>query len=121
MGLLQETSQYNTQEDGNDEELEEMFRRIVESNVANEGDVNKTQLNAYEVLMPFFKELVGIYQGNCEMGDLLAVQGFFNQQIGIMKRRVNAKRNIASNESDQFMSSNIVCSKKRKSHGTKYM
>ena len=53
MGLSQETSQYNTQDDGNDEKLEENFRRNVESNVANEGDVNKTQLNAYAVLMPF--------------------------------------------------------------------
>ena len=121
MGISQESSQYHTQDYGNDEELEEMFRRNVDSNVTNDVDENKTELNAYSVLMPLFKELMVVYQGNCTMGDLLADQNFFNKQIGVMKQRVNEKKMIPSNESNHFISSNVVCSKKRKSHGTKHM
>ena len=98
-----------------------MFRRNVYSNVLNDNEVNKTELNVYSVLMPFFKELLGVYQGNCKMGDLQVVQAYFNKIIGIMKQRVNEKKMLPSIGGSPFISTNVVCSKKRKSHGTKCM
>ena len=64
--------------------------------------------------MPFLKEMIGVYQGNCNMGDLKLVQYFFNNQVGMMKSRINEKQVVSSNSGNHFISSNVVCTKKIK-------
>ena len=95
-------------DNSNNEELEEICRHNVESNMLNDIDINKTELNAYVALMPFFKEILCIYQGNCNLENLKLVEAYFDKQVGLMKNKINDNRKCPSNLGHNYISSHII-------------
>ena len=78
--------------------------------------------NVYSQLITSLKEVVNVYEGNCNKEDVELILNFSQTKVGEMKSRVNNAINEKNNDNTvrEFVNCNVVCSKKRKTHGVKY-
>ena len=77
--------------------------------------------NVYSQLITSFREMTNVYEGNCNKDDIDSMLCYFQKSVGNMKTKiVSNKGHIAVTTGNQFVNSNVKCSKKRKSHGVKF-
>ena len=78
--------------------------------------------NVYSQLIISFKEVVNVYEGNCNKEDVELILNFFQTKVGEMKSRDSNALNEKNDDNTvrEFVNYNVVCSKKRKTHGVKY-
>ena len=68
--------------------------------------------NVYSQLVTYFRKTANVYEGNCNKDDVDSIISFFQQRVGEMKKRIITKNSISQTvTSNQFVNSNIRCSK----------
>ena len=77
--------------------------------------------NVYSQLITSFREMTDVYEGNCNKHDIDSMLCYFQTSVGNVKTKiVSNKGHIPDTTGNQFVNSNVKCSKKRKSHGVKF-
>ena len=90
------------------------------SDVKKKNQSNSSQ-NVYSQLITSFREMTNVYEGNCNQDDVDSILCFFQTSVGNMKKKnVSNRGNIPVTTGNQFVNSNVKCSKKRKSHGVNF-
>ena len=65
--------------------------------------------------------MTNVYEGNCNKHDIDSMLFYLQKSVGKMKSKiVSNKGHIPDTTGNQFVNSNVKCSKKRKSHGVKF-
>ena len=83
-----------------------------------EEESSDRMVSPYSFLIASFKELTSIMDGNCEKNDIIHVHSFIHEQIGAFKNKISIEQNlIPTTGPSTYISSNVLSSKKRKTHG----
>ena len=71
--------------------------------------------NVYSQLITSFKEVVNVYEGNCNKEDVELILKFFQTKVGEMKSRVNNALNEKNNDNTvrELVNCNVMCQKKK--------
>ena len=108
----------------NDEELLQNFMNndAVIAETIEQNPQNGSIMDVYPRLIASFKELCNIYRGNCTEDDITEMKSILLKKIAEMKARVFQENKGLSQDDvplGNIVSSNVPCSKRRKTHGNK--
>ena len=91
------------------------FQSSIDHAVYTEQRSSSSTFDPYPYLIQSFKDMVNTFKNDCTAGDLLEIKLFFQTKTADMKKQIENLRKEKNNNSElnTFISSGVVCEKRR--------